>query len=141
MSNILAGVGRGQLSVLEERVRARRAVFHRYREGLGDIAALEWMPEPEWSYSTHWLSTCTLRGGKVSAQDLVKRLAGEMIEARPIWKPMHLQPVFAACEYIPHGNASVSDEIFENGICLPSGSNLSEDNIDRVIAAVRAVLT
>jgi dTDP-4-amino-4,6-dideoxygalactose transaminase len=140
MSNILAGVGRGQLNVLEERVLARRAVFERYRQGLGDLDILEWMPEPAWSYSTHWLSTCKLRRGKVTSPDLVKRLAGEMIEARPIWKPMHLQPVFAGCAYFPHGNASVSDEIFNTGICLPSGSNLTEGNIDRVIAAIRSIL-
>ncbi len=142
MSNILAGVGRGQLKVLGERVAARRAVFRRYREELADIEALEWMPEPAWSYSTHWLSTCTLRPTPrlPSGEVLVRKLWDELIEARPLWKPMHLQPVFAGRQYFPHGNASVSDDLFARGICLPSGSNMSDTDLDRVIGIIRKLV-
>lgn len=142
MSNILAGVGRGQLRVLEERVRARRAVFDAYRERLADVEGIEWMPEPEWSYSTHWLTACKLDTVRIGlpALELVKQLSAEGIEARPLWKPMHLQPVFAACRYYPHGETSVSDLLFGEGICLPSGSNLTEGNIDRVADVMRRLL-
>jgi dTDP-4-amino-4,6-dideoxygalactose transaminase len=140
MSNILAGVGRGQIQVLAERVAARRAVFDRYQKGLADIAAIEWMPEPEWSHSTRWLSTCTLNPvlTRITRTDLISTLAGEMIEARPVWKPLHLQPVFRSYEYFPHGAHSVSDKLFERGLCLPSGSNLSLDSQERIIDTIRA---
>jgi dTDP-4-amino-4,6-dideoxygalactose transaminase len=141
MSNILAGVGRGQLQVLDERVLARRAVFHAYREALADIDELTWMPEPAWSYSTHWLTACTLssRSG-VDVPELIARLHGEMIEARPLWKPMHLQPVFAGRRFFTAGGASVSDRLFAEGLCLPSGSNLSPSQIERIPAVIRKCL-
>jgi dTDP-4-amino-4,6-dideoxygalactose transaminase len=139
MSNILAGVGRGQLQVLEERIRARRAVFARYQEGLANISGVEWMPEPEWSYSTHWLSACALNpaSAKMTSQELIGRLFGDLIEARPLWKPMHRQPVYASARYFRHGEESVSDSLFENGICLPSGSNMPAATLDRVIDSLR----
>ena len=134
MSNILAGVGRGQLKVLKDRVEARRAVFHAYREAFSDVPEIEWMPEPEWSYSTHWLTACTVspKVGMTSAE-LIKALAGELIEARPLWKPMHLQPIFSSCRYF-------RDRLFEQGLCLPSGSNMTEPQIERVVAAIRKAL-
>lgn len=143
MSNILAGVGRGQLKVLQERVRARRAVFDAYRERLADVEAIEWMPEPEWSHSTHWLTACTIRpdAARIDTLELIKRLSGDMIEARPLWKPMHLQPVFAQCRYFTHGEESVSDRLFSQGICLPSGSNMSDASLERVIATLRHLLS
>lgn len=140
MSNILAGVGRGQLRVLADRVAARRRVFERYVEGLRDKPALEWMPEPNWSYSNRWLTVATLsRASGVDARGLIKQLAGEGIEARPVWKPMHLQPVYAGAAYFPH-EESVSQSFFERGICLPSGTNMTETQQDRVIAALRELL-
>ena len=143
MSNILAGVGRGQLHVLDERVAARRAVRDAYRDGLVDVPGLTWMPEPDWSFSTRWLSCATIdaTAAGITAADLVKRLADEMIEARPLWKPMHRQPVFAGCDYITEGNASVSDRLFETGICLPSGSNMAPAEIDRIVETLRSLLT
>jgi dTDP-4-amino-4,6-dideoxygalactose transaminase len=139
MSNILAGVGRGQLQVLADRVAARRAVFETYRRGLADAAGVHWMPEPEWSFSTHWLSTCTIDPTVIgmSASELIERLAGEMIETRPLWKPMHRQPVFAECRYYADGNVSVSDALFENGLCLPSGSNMSEAEVEHIITTIQ----
>src|SRR5690606_29019611 len=105
MSNILAGVGRGQLGVLKDRVAARRAVFETYKAELSDISWLEWMPEPEWSYSTHWLTVCTIASDnhQIRSSELIAALAADLIEARPVWKPMHLQPVFQGHRYYPHG--------------------------------------
>ncbi len=141
MSNILAGVGRGQLKVLGDRVAARREVFETYRRELADIDVLEWMPEPEWSFSNRWLTAATLRAdAPLSVSDLIHRLAGEMIEARPVWKPMHLQPVFAGCELVTAGDAPVADRLFENGLCLPSGSNMTDKQLERVIATLRRLL-
>ena len=139
LSNILAGVGRGQLKVLTDRVNARRAVFHRYQESLKDIENIKWMPEPDWSYSTHWLTACTIRPkSKINNLDLIKAFMAEMIEVRPVWKPMHLQPVYKDSMYFKHSEKSVSDDLFEYGICLPSGSNLSDLHVDRVVEVIRA---
>jgi dTDP-4-amino-4,6-dideoxygalactose transaminase len=138
MSNILAGIGRGQLSVLADRVGARRYVFERYRDGLADITAINWMPEPEWSHSTRWLSACVLDTGTPGRDKLIGDLAGELIEARPVWKPMHLQPVFRGNKFYMAASTSVSDRLFEGGLCLPSGSNMTDSQIDRIIATVRS---
>ena len=133
MSNILAGVGRGQLRVLDQRVEARRAIYQHYCEVFADVEWLQLMPEPDWSYSTHWISACAIApDSKISAPAMIQRLSAEFIEARPVWKPMHLQPVFAHCDYYPHGNKSVSEDLFNRGICLPSGSNMTESQISRV---------
>ena len=138
MSNILAGVGRGQLTVLGERVSARRAVFDRYREGLANLQEIEWMPEPEWSYSNRWLTTCTVKpSARIDSLALIRKLADELIETRPLWKPMHQQPVFEGCAFYSHRNDPVSDELFANGVCLPSGSNMTVDQIDRIIACIQ----
>lgn len=138
MSNILAGVGRGQLGVLGDRVAARRAIFDTYRSELADLDWLEWMPEPDWSFSTHWLSACTIRDGHpIRSADLIAALAADLIEARPIWKPMQLQPVFQMSRYYEHGNISVSEGLFDRGLCLPSGSNMSESQVSRVIDRIR----
>jgi dTDP-4-amino-4,6-dideoxygalactose transaminase len=137
MSNILAGVGRGQLKVLDQRVRSRRAVYDRYREAFAGVNWIELMPEPDWSFSTHWISACVLApDARISAADMIQRLSAELIEARPVWKPMQLQPVFAHCEYFSHGEESVSEELFNNGVCLPSGSNMTVQQIDRVAETV-----
>jgi dTDP-4-amino-4,6-dideoxygalactose transaminase len=141
MSNILAGIGRGQLRVLDERVKARRAVFDFYRQALGDIDVLCWMPEPKWSFATHWLSTATVRPSRgLDAGELIRRLAAELIEARPLWKPMHLQPVFAHCPFFAHGAEPVADQLFADGICLPSGSNMTTAQLERVADAIRKVV-
>jgi dTDP-4-amino-4,6-dideoxygalactose transaminase len=136
MSNILAGVGRGQLCVLGQRVEARREVFEQYQTALKNHSVFEWMPEPVWSRSNRWLSACTVDADALGmdVQQLIRRLASERIEARPVWKPMQLQPVFAQCRYFPHEGKSVSQRLFETGICLPSGSNMTQDQQKRVIA-------
>lgn len=143
MSNILAGVGRGQLQVLGDRVEARRAVFQAYADGLFDIPGVDWMPEPDWSYSNRWLSAATIDPAVtgITASEVIRRLADEMIEARPVWKPMHLQPVFSHCRHFAHGNAPVSDQIFDQGLCMPSGSNMTAAEISRVVDIMRTILT
>lgn len=142
MSNVLAGIGRGQLQVLKDRVKARRGVFHRYQAELSAFGVIEWMPEPEWSYSTHWLTVCKLipSRAKTTSSELIRCLTSELIEARPIWKPMHLQPVFSGCMYFSHSEISISDSIFDQGICLPSGSSMSEASLGRVIDVIKRAL-
>ncbi|HEY9576946.1 MAG TPA: aminotransferase class I/II-fold pyridoxal phosphate-dependent enzyme, partial [Pseudobacillus sp.] len=125
LSNILAGVGRAQLEVLDERVEARRAIFNRYVQELGGVEGIEFMPELEGTLHNRWLTTLTIDQQKlgVSSMELIEALAEENIEARPVWKPLHLQPVFEGAMYYPHEEErSISDELFENGVCLPSGS-------------------
>lgn len=135
LSNILAGVGRGQLRMLADRVEARRRVFARYRDSLAAIDGISWMPEPTWSRSSRWLTVATIDPGRCgrTARELIDSLAAELIEARHVWKPMHLQPVFAGAEYFPHPGGSVSDAVFRDGICLPSGSSMTDAQVDRVV--------
>ncbi|MED0654825.1 aminotransferase class I/II-fold pyridoxal phosphate-dependent enzyme [Anoxybacillus geothermalis] len=136
MSNIVAGIGRAQLEVLDERVKARRAIFDRYVQALGDIEGIHFMPELEGTMSNRWLTTLTIdqQALGVTPMDIINALAEENIEARPVWKPLHLQPVFNGVTYYPHQEGwSVSDELFANGICLPSGSSMTIDEQNRVI--------
>lgn len=143
MSNVLAGIGRGQLKVLDDRVARRRQVFDTYRRALADLPQVEWMPEPEGYRSTRWLSCFCLPGADASAQRdrALKAMERHSIEARPVWKPMHLQPLFRDAPYFPHTSAQdVSARLFHGGICMPSGSNLSDDQIERVIGQLRRAL-
>jgi dTDP-4-amino-4,6-dideoxygalactose transaminase len=140
MSNVLAGIGRGQLKVLDDRVKKRRAVFERYAQGLRDVHAIGWMPEPEFGTSTRWLSVCTLNPAKTALTPaaFIDKLAHEGIEARHVWKPLHLQPLFAGCEYYAHEDGySFSDQAFSTGVCLPSGSNLTLAQQQRIVDAIR----
>ncbi|ESU71333.1 pyridoxal phosphate-dependent aminotransferase [Geobacillus thermopakistaniensis] len=139
MSNIVAGIGRAQLEVLDERVKARRAIFDRYVQALGDIEGVQFMPELEGTMSNRWLTTLTIDQQTlgVTPMDIINALAEENIEARPVWKPLHLQPVFNGVTYYPHQEGwSVSDELFANGICLPSGSSMTVEEQNRVIDVV-----
>jgi len=143
LSNVLAGIGRGQLKVLEERVAARRRIFERYYDSLNGCPGIEFMSEPAYSKSTRWLTVLTIDDGMcgVTVNEVLDALAAENIEARPVWKPLHLQPVFAKYKYYPHGTeTSVSDRLFNKGICLPSGSSLSVDEQDLVIDVVRRAI-
>ncbi|PUB10184.1 DegT/DnrJ/EryC1/StrS aminotransferase family protein [Paenisporosarcina sp. OV554] len=140
MSNVLAGIGRAQLEILDERVNARRAVFERYVEALGEIDGLEFMPELEDTYGNRWLTTLTLDPEKIelTPYNLIDALAEENIEARPVWKPLHLQPLFEGCKYYSHGeNDDVSLRLFERGLCLPSGSNMTVEEQEQVIEVLK----
>ena len=136
LSNVLAGIGRGQLAVLEDRVLARRRNFDRYVAALADLPGLTFMPEAPWGRHTRWLTCVTIDPAQFGADRDRVRLAleAENIESRPLWKPMHLQPVFRDCERV---GGAVSEALFAQGLCLPSGSNLETGDQDRVIAIVR----
>ncbi|HSW19397.1 MAG TPA: aminotransferase class I/II-fold pyridoxal phosphate-dependent enzyme [Ramlibacter sp.] len=143
MSNVLAGIGRGQLKVLTQRVAQRRAVFERYREALADMPDVAWMPEPTGYGSTRWLTCFTLAGDAASERRdrLLRALERHAIEARPVWKPMHLQPLFAGAPYFEHAPGDdVAARLFNSGVCLPSGSNLTPAQIDRVLDHLRRLL-
>lgn len=143
MSNIVAGIGRGQMEVLEERINQRRTIFKNYHEALSDIEGIEFQPELEESRSNRWLTALTVDSNKLgqTSVDIIKRLAEENIEARPVWKPMHLQPLYKNVKFYPHGgNSSVSDYLFENGLCLPSGSNMSQSQQERVIRVIKEAI-
>ncbi len=143
MSNILAGIGRGQLRVLTQRVMQRRRVHERYAEAFADLAQIQWMPEPDGYHSTRWLTCFTLKGPDASQRcgQIMRALERHQIEARPVWKPMHMQPLFNGAPYFSHASGTdVSANLFQTGICLPSGSNLSEAEQDRVIDNLRHAL-
>ena len=143
MSNILAGVGRGQLRILQDRVESRRRIFRRYRDELDGVHGISWMPEPMWSRASRWLTVATIDPDQCgcTAGQLIESLAAELIEARRVWKPMHRQPVFAEARYFPHPDQSVSDALFRDGVCLPSGSSMTDEHINRVVSEVRRVLS
>jgi dTDP-4-amino-4,6-dideoxygalactose transaminase len=138
MSNVLAGIGRGQLGVLDDRVQARQDNFSYYASALSDLPGLEFMPEAPWGRHTRWLTTLTIDPERFGADREQVRLALEAdnIESRPVWKPMHMQPVFS--QYGCHGGA-VAEDIFMQGLCLPSGSNLGEADLARIADIVRQV--
>lgn len=143
LSNILAGIGRGQLKALPDRVARRRAIFQRYADELSGIDGVDWMPEPEWSLSNRWLSVATFDPARIGLHPyaIMRQLRTRNIETRPVWKPMHLQPLFRGADYFPHAeDRSVSDELFLSGLCLPSGTGMTDAQQDSVIAAIREVL-
>jgi pyridoxal phosphate-dependent aminotransferase EpsN len=136
MSNVLAAIGRGQLRYLKDRVEARRRNFDRYNKLLGDLPGLEFMPEAGYGRSNKWLTCVTLEPNRfgATAEDVRLALERDNIEARPIWKPLHLQPVFSGCRV--RGGA-VSEALFANGLCLPSGSSLKDKDLERIAEIVR----
>lgn len=136
MSNVVAAIGRGQMVVLDERVTARRANYERYVKLFGEIITkgfdVELLPEPEGFFSNRWLTTITLdpkQNKGISREDVRLALDAKNIESRPLWKPMHLQPVFADAPFYGDGT---SERLFEEGLCLPSGSNLEEKDWLRI---------
>jgi dTDP-4-amino-4,6-dideoxygalactose transaminase len=136
MSNVLAGIGRGQMEVIEERVRRRREIFSFYRKHLGNNDGIRFLEEPDTSFfSNRWLTTILLDPSitGIKREDLQINLEKENIETRPLWKPMHLQPVFSSCPAYLNG---VSERLFANGLCLPSGSNLSDEDQMRILNAI-----
>ena len=138
LSNVLAGIGLGQLALLEERVAQRRAVFERYRAGLAGVPGLTPMPEAPYGTATRWLSCFLVDAPALGAtrDDLLAALGSADVEARPVWKPMHLQPLYASCEVI---DGRVGADLYARGICLPSSSSLATEDQDRVIAVIRGV--
>jgi pyridoxal phosphate-dependent aminotransferase EpsN len=143
LSNVLAAIGRGQLRVLDDRIRARRAVFDRYYEALSPIEGIRFMKEMPYGRTNRWLTVLLLDPHIFGATtlELMTALCDQNIESRLVWKPLHLQPLFAGYSYYTHGETeSVSDHLFRNGICLPSSSNLSEEEQKYVIYCIRQLL-
>jgi dTDP-4-amino-4,6-dideoxygalactose transaminase len=138
MSNVLAAIGRSQLGVLNQRVQARRRIFDYYKRELSDLPGLEFMPEASYGISNRWLTCLTLEPEKFgkTREDVRLALEKNNIDARPVWKPMHLQPVYSGCRMV---DAGVANRIFEKGLCLPSGSSLSEADLDRICGIIRDV--
>ncbi len=136
LSNVLAAIGRGQLRALPDRIAARRRNFEVYREMLGGLPGVTFMPHASHGRPNYWLTCMTIRPEAFGAtrEDVRRALEAENIEARPVWKPLHLQPVFAGCRAC---GGAVAEEIFEFGLCLPSGSSLTLEDLDRICGIVR----
>jgi len=135
MSNISAAIGRGQLEVLDERVARRRQIFELYRERLKDLPGLSFMPEATYGRATRWLTVILLDAEKfgIDRETVRLKLEAANIESRPVWKPMHLQPVFREATHL---GGKVSEQLFRDGLCLPSGSQMSDDDVERVAELV-----
>lgn len=150
MSNIVAGIGRGQLKVLDERIEKKRYIFDYYRKRLGDLYGLSFMPQCVDEYSNCWLSVIQLSDDcKVRPLDIMQALEKDDVESRPVWKPMHLQPVFEQYDFISDVDSlmivdknmgadnSISGELFRNGVCLPSDTKMTNEDLDRVCEVVK----
>lgn len=135
MSNIVAGIGRGQLKVLDQRVEKKKYIYEFYKRELGQLDGVEMMPVNEWDEPNYWLSCITL-SGKVRPLDIMEALEKENIESRPIWKPMHMQPFFAEYDFI---GGDVSEKIFENGVCLPSDTKIRDEDLDRIVGVIKGL--
>jgi pyridoxal phosphate-dependent aminotransferase EpsN len=136
LSNVLAGIGRGQLQVLEKRVEQRRAVAFAYRDELADVPGIDLMPQAPFGRHTNWLSVFLVDEARfgIDRSELIRRMDAMGIESRPVWKPMHMQPLYRSAERF---GGEVAEDLFARGICLPSSSSLSSDEQRRVIDAVR----
>jgi dTDP-4-amino-4,6-dideoxygalactose transaminase len=138
MSNVIAGIGRGQMEVLPLRIEQRRAVFEYYKNNLADIQGISFLKEQEGSFSNRWLTIINIDESKtkgIGREKIRLALEEENIESRPLWKPM--QPLF---EKMPYFEKGVAMKLFNNGLCLPSGSNLTTEDLDRVIQIIRLTL-
>lgn len=133
MSNIVAGIGRGQLKVLDQRVKQKNYIYDYYKRELSHLEGVSFMPENEWTQPNYWLS-CIMLNGEIRPLDIMEALEAENIEARPVWKPMHLQPVFIEYDYI--GN-KVSEDLYLNGVCLPSDTKMSHDDLNRIVNIIK----
>ncbi len=137
MSNVVAGIGRGQLKVLDKRVEKKKEIFEFYKRELGMLDGVEMMPSNDWNEPNYWLSCITLNG-IVKPPDIMLALEEENIESRPIWKPMHLQPYYSECDFISQcETGSVSEKLFESGVCLPSDTKMTEGDLERIIKIIK----
>ena len=138
MSNVVAGIGRGQLKVLDDRIAKKTEIYNTYKEAFKDIEDIEMQPTPVDTAPNHWLSVMTLKeNSKVKPIDIMIELEKEEIETRPVWKPMHLQPIFEKYDFIKVNEKSVGEDLFNRGVCLPSDTKMTEEDIARVIDAIK----
>jgi dTDP-4-amino-4,6-dideoxygalactose transaminase len=133
MSNVVAGIGRGQLKVLDYRVAKKKYIFEFYKRELGGLNGVKFMPINKWNEPNCWLS-CVSLSGRVRPLDIMEVLEKENIESRPIWKPMHMQPFFEKYDYVGRG---VSQKLFENGVCLPSDTKMTDEDLSRVCEIIK----
>lgn len=133
MSNIVAGIGRGQLKVLEKRVAKKKYIFEYYKKELNILDGIDIMPISDWNMPNYWLS-CISLNGDLKPLTVMEALEKENIEARPIWKPMHMQPFFKSFDYI---GGQVSKSLFENGVCLPSDTKMTEEDLERIVSTIK----
>ena len=140
MSNIVAGIGRGQLKVLDQRIAKKTEIYNKYKEAFKNIKEIEMQPIPENAKPNHWLSVITLKeNSKIKPIDIMEALEKANIESRPVWKPMHMQPVFADCDYIQVAEKSVSEDLFNRGVCLPSDTKMTEEEQGRAIEIIKSL--
>ena len=138
MSNIVAGIGRGQLKVLDLRIEQKTEIYNRYKEAFKDMADIKMQPIPENTKPNHWLSVITIKeDSKVKPLDIMVALEKENIESRPVWKPMHMQPVFEKCDFIKVADEPVSKELFETGVCLPSDTKMTKEEQDKIVNIIK----
>ena len=140
MSNILAGIGRGQLKVLDERIKQKTDIYNKYKEGFKNIPEIEIKPIPENTKPNHWLSVITLKDdSKIKPLDIIETLEKENIETRPVWKPMNLQPVFQKYDFITNceKEKSIGEDLFNRGVCLPSDTKMTEQEQNEVIHIIK----
>jgi dTDP-4-amino-4,6-dideoxygalactose transaminase len=135
MSNVVAGIGRGQLKILDKRVEKKNYIFSFYKSELGDLDGVEFMPSNEWNEPNFWLSSMILTG-KVRPIDVMEALEAVNIESRPIWKPMHMQPFFKKFDYL---GGNVSEKLFENGVCLPSDTKMTDGELKKVVKIIKGL--
>ena len=135
MSNVVAGIGRGQLKVLDQRVAKKKYIFEFYKRELGSLEGVEFMPINDWNEPNYWLSVMTLNGS-VRPLDVMEALEKENIESRPVWKPMHMQPFFAEYDYV---GSDVSEKLFENGVCLPSDTKMTDEDLERICSIIKGL--
>lgn len=135
MSNIVAGIGRGQLKVLEQRVDKKKYIFEYYKKELSNLDGINFMPINSWNEPNYWLSVITLNG-KVRPLNIMEALEVENIESRPVWKPMHMQPFFSEYDYI---GSDVSRKLFENGVCLPSDTKMTDEDLNRICKIIKSL--
>ena len=133
MSNVVAGIGRGQLKVLDQRVAKKKYIFDYYKREISGLDGVEFMPINDWNEPNYWLSVMTLKGN-VKPIDVMEALEKENIESRPVWKPMHMQPFFAEYDYV---GSDVSEKLFENGVCLPSDTKMTDANLERICGIIK----
>ncbi|XCN74225.1 MAG: DegT/DnrJ/EryC1/StrS family aminotransferase [Candidatus Electrothrix aestuarii] len=136
MSNVLAAIGRGQLQVLNDRVQRKREIFASYQAQLVDLPGLAFMPEPDFARSTRWLTCLTINPEQagINRDTIIQELENNNIESRPTWKPMHMQPLYADCNVV---GGQVAEEIFRNGLCLPSGTGMHDEDLKRIVHIIR----
>lgn len=135
MSNVIAGIGRGQLKVLCQRVEKKKYIFNFYRRELSNLNGIEFMPSNMWNEPNYWLSSIILNG-QIRPIEIMEALESENIESRPVWKPMHMQPFFQNYDFV---GSNVAEKLFENGVCLPSDTKMTDQNLEKVVKIIKGL--